>query len=48
MIWAALGERGVREDDPATWPPLVHIDSLGGGRSPPRARPRSWPLPMTS
>ena len=31
MIWAALGERGVREDDPATWPPLVHIDSLGGG-----------------
>jgi hypothetical protein len=31
VIWAALGERGVREDDPATWPPLVHIDSLGGG-----------------
>jgi hypothetical protein len=31
MIWAALGERGVREDDPATWPPLVHIGSLGGG-----------------
>ena len=31
MIWGALGERGVREDDPATWPPLVHIDSLGGG-----------------
>ena len=31
MIWAALRERGVREDDPATWPPLVHIDSLGGG-----------------
>jgi len=31
VIWAALGERGVREDDPATWPPLVHIESLGGG-----------------
>ena len=31
MIWAALRERGVREDNPVTWPPLVHIDSLGGG-----------------
>jgi hypothetical protein len=30
MIWAVLRERGVREDDPVTWP-LVHIDSLGGG-----------------
>jgi hypothetical protein len=30
MIWAVLRERGVREDDPVTWPPLVHIDSLGG------------------
>ena len=31
MIWAELRERGVRQDDPVTWPPLVHIDSLGGG-----------------
>jgi hypothetical protein len=31
MIWAAPGERGVRDDDPATWPPLVHINSVGGG-----------------
>jgi hypothetical protein len=22
---------GRREDDPATWPPFAHIDSLGGG-----------------
>ena len=31
MIWAVLPEWGVREDDPVTWPPLAHIDSLGGG-----------------
>ena len=31
MIWAALRERGVREDDPAAWPPLTHVDSLAGG-----------------
>src|SRR5580704_17197940 len=31
MIWGALRGRGVREDDPATWPPFAHIDSLGGG-----------------
>ena len=23
MIWAALRERGIREDHPATWPPLT-------------------------
>jgi hypothetical protein len=27
MIWGALRGRGVREDDPATWPPFAHIDS---------------------
>jgi phytanoyl-CoA dioxygenase PhyH len=31
MIWGALRERGAREDDCATWPPLAHIDSLRGG-----------------
>ncbi|HXZ72903.1 MAG TPA: hypothetical protein VEH31_18810 [Streptosporangiaceae bacterium] len=31
MIWGALRERGVREQDSATWPPLAHIDSLSGG-----------------
>ena len=31
MIWGALGERGVCKDDPVTWPPLMHIDSLAGG-----------------
>ena len=31
MIWAVLRGRGVREDDPVSWPPLAHIDSLGGG-----------------
>jgi len=30
-IWAVLREQGVREDAPATWPPLVHIDIPGGG-----------------
>jgi len=31
MIWGALHGRGVREDDPAAWPPFAHIDRLGGG-----------------
>ncbi len=31
MIWGALDERGVCKDDPVTWPPLMHIDSLAGG-----------------
>jgi hypothetical protein len=31
MIWGTLRGRGVREDDPATWPRFAHIDSLGGG-----------------
>jgi hypothetical protein len=31
MIWGALRGRGVREDDPATWPSFAHIDSLAGG-----------------
>ncbi|HTT88244.1 MAG TPA: phytanoyl-CoA dioxygenase family protein [Acidimicrobiales bacterium] len=30
-IWGALRERGIREDDPVRWPPLVHVDNLGGG-----------------
>ena len=32
VIWAALRERGVREDDPVTWPPLAHLDG------------RCWPV----
>jgi hypothetical protein len=31
MIWAALHEQGIREDDPAAWPPLARIDCLHGG-----------------
>lgn len=31
MIWAVLRERGVHEDDPAAWPPFVHIDNLSSG-----------------
>ena len=30
MIWEALRERGVREDDPATWPPVAEISCLDG------------------
>jgi len=29
LIWAALGQRGVRRDDRGTWPPLVEAGSLG-------------------
>jgi hypothetical protein len=31
LIWEALASRGVRRDDPATWPPLVEIDDLRVG-----------------
>lgn len=30
MIWESLGRQSVREDDPATWPPVVEIGSLSG------------------
>ena len=30
VIWESLGRQGVREDDPATWPPVVEIGSLSG------------------
>jgi hypothetical protein len=30
-IWESMAGRGVRRDDPATWPPLVRIDDLSGG-----------------
>jgi len=30
MIWEALRERGVREDDPATWPPVAEVSCLDG------------------
>jgi hypothetical protein len=29
--WESMTGRGVRRDDPATWPPLVRIDDLSGG-----------------
>ena len=29
-IWDALGGQGIRADEPATWPPLVHLDNLDG------------------
>lgn len=28
LIWESMARRGVRRDDPATWPPLVEIDDL--------------------
>ena len=31
LIWESMARRGVRRDDPATWPPLVEIDDLGAG-----------------
>ncbi|MEV4313238.1 hypothetical protein [Actinocrispum sp. NPDC049592] len=31
LIWDALGERGVRGDDPSSWPVSMHLDGLGGG-----------------
>ena len=31
LIWVSLARRGVRRDDPATWPPLAEIDDLGAG-----------------
>jgi hypothetical protein len=31
VIWEALGEQGVHEEDRATWPPLVELDGLADG-----------------
>ena len=31
LIWESMAKRGVRRNDPATWPPLVEIDDLGSG-----------------
>lgn len=31
LIWESLTRRGVRRDDPATWPPLAEIDDLDAG-----------------
>ena len=30
VIWDSMSGQGVREDDPATWPPLVELDGLAG------------------
>jgi len=30
VIWDSMSGQGVREDDPATWPPLVEFDDLVG------------------
>ena len=30
VIWDSMAERGIRQDDPATWPPLVEFDGLAG------------------
>jgi hypothetical protein len=30
-IWKALRRRGVREENPVTWPPVIHIDGLSSG-----------------
>jgi hypothetical protein len=30
VIWGSMSGPGVREDDPATWPPLVELDPLAG------------------
>jgi hypothetical protein len=47
-IWESMAGRGIRRDDPATWPPLVHIDDLSDGRSPPPGWRRDWPRPATN
>lgn len=31
LIWESMARRGVRRDDPASWPPLAEITGLGGG-----------------
>ena len=31
-IWDSMAGRGIREDDPATWPPLAELDGLAGER----------------
>jgi Phytanoyl-CoA dioxygenase (PhyH) len=31
LIWESMARRGLRREDPATWPPLVRIDDLDGG-----------------
>ena len=31
LIWESMARRGLRRDDPATWPPLAGIDDLGAG-----------------
>jgi hypothetical protein len=31
LIWESMAQRGLRRQDPATWPPLVQIDDLDGG-----------------
>jgi Phytanoyl-CoA dioxygenase (PhyH) len=31
LIWTGMERRGVRRDDPATWPSHLHIDDLGAG-----------------
>ena len=28
LIWQSMSQRGIRPDDPATWPPLARIDHL--------------------
>lgn len=30
-VWESMAGRGVRRDDPASWPPLVQVDDLSGG-----------------
>lgn len=32
LIWESMAQRGVRRDNPATWPSRVEIDDLGAGR----------------
>jgi hypothetical protein len=28
LIWNSMSQQGIRQDDPATWPPLARIDNL--------------------
>src|SRR5215467_7675013 len=30
LIWDSMAGQGIREDDPATWPPLAELDGLAG------------------
>jgi hypothetical protein len=48
VIWDSMGGQGVREDDPATRPPLVEFDDLVGKSFTSAGASRPWPVPVMS